>query len=271
MQRYNIFSEFANIWQYSSVGWLLLFTAFFLLGYVAKCGCLGLLGTLFEKYLLESVGGSEKKLLICSGIYINTKIDMENKIQELTEKLLKEGVEKGNAEAEKIIAAANEKAAQIVADAKAQAAEIEATAKKNTQGMEENMKSEIKMYAAQALNALKSEVANVVGNQVVKEATAEVVGDKDFMNEFMLKLAEKWGAQEDIVISTADAKSLKALFAKKAKALLDKGVKIEEVNGQKTLFTVQPADGSYKVNFGEAEFETYFKNFLRPQLVDMIF
>lgn len=196
---------------------------------------------------------------------------MENKIQELTEKLLKDGVEKGNAEAEKIIAAANEKAAQITAEAKAQAAEIEAAAKKTTQGMEENMKSEVKMYAAQALNALKSEVADVVGDKVVKEAAADIAGNKDFMNEFMLKLAEKWGAGEDIVISTADAQSLKALFAKKAKALLDKGVKIEQVNGQKTLFTVAPADGSYKVNFGEAEFVEYFKNFLRPQLVEMIF
>lgn len=196
---------------------------------------------------------------------------MENKIQELTEKLLRDGVEKGNAEAEKIIAAANERAAQIIADAQAKAEEIEQVAKKNTQGMEENMKSEIKMYANQALNALKSEVANVVGDKVVKEATAEITGNKDFMNEFILKLAEKWGANEDIVISTEDAKSLKALFAKKAKALLDKGVAINEVNGQKTLFTVQPADGSYKVNFGEAEFEEYFKNFLRPQLVEMIF
>ena len=79
---------------------------------------------------------------------------MENKIQELTEKLLRDGVEKGNAEAEKIIAAANEKAAQIIADAQAKAEEIEQVAKKNTQGMEENMKSEIKMYANQALNAL---------------------------------------------------------------------------------------------------------------------
>ena len=196
---------------------------------------------------------------------------MENKIQELTEKLLKDGVERGNAEAEKIIAEANEKAAKIIADAKAQAEEIEAAAKKNAQGMEENMKSEVKMYAAQALNALKSEVADVVGDKVVKEAAADVAGDKDFMNEFMLKLAEKWGAQEDIVISTEDAGSLKALFAKKAQALLDKGVKIEEVNGKKTLFTVAPADGSYRVNFGEAEFEEYFKNFLRPQLVEMIF
>jgi V/A-type H+-transporting ATPase subunit E len=196
---------------------------------------------------------------------------MENKIQELTEKLLKDGVEKGNAEAEKIIAQANEKAAQIIADAKAQAEEIEATAKKNTQGMEENMKSEVKMYAMQAINALKSEVADVVGDKIVKEAAADMAGNKDFMNEFMLKRAEKWGAGEDIVISTADAQSLKALFAKKAKALLDKGVKIEQVNGQKTLFTVAPADGSYKVNFGEAEFVEYFKNFLRPQLVEMIF
>ena len=196
---------------------------------------------------------------------------MENKSQELTEKLLKDGVEKGNAEAEKIIAAANEKAAQIVADAKAQAEEIAAAARKNTQSMEENMKSEIKMYAAQALNALKSEIANVVGDKVVKESTADITGNKDFMNEFVLKLAEKWGAQEDIIISTKDAAGLKALFAKKAKALLDKGVTIEEVNGKKTLFTIQPADGAYKVNFGEAEFEEYFKNFLRPQLVEMIF
>lgn len=196
---------------------------------------------------------------------------MENRIQELTEKLLKDGVEKGNAEAEKIIAAANEKAAQIIADAKAKAEEIEQAAKKQALSTEENTKSEIKMYAAQALNALKSEIANVVGDKVVKEATAEVAGNKEFMNEFILKLAEKWGANEELVISTSDAESLKALFAKKAKALLDKGVKIEQVNGQKTLFTVQPADGSYKVNFGEAEFDEYFKNFLRPQLVEMIF
>lgn len=198
-------------------------------------------------------------------------LNMGNKIQELTEKLLKDGVEKGNAEAEKIIAAANEKAAQIIADAKAQAAEMELAAQKNAKGMEENMKSEIKMYAAQALNALKSEVANAVCDKVVKEATAEVTGNQDFMNEFILKLAEKWDAGEELVISAADATSLKALFAKKAKALLDKGLKIEQVNGQKTLFTIQPADGSYKVNFGEAEFEAYFKNFLRPQLVEMIF
>ncbi len=193
------------------------------------------------------------------------------KIQELTQKLLSEGVEKGNAEAEKIIASANEKAAQIIAEAQAKAEEMEAAAKKAAAGIEANTKNEIKMYAAQAVNALKGEIANVVCDKTVKEAVSEAVGNKDFMNEFMLKMAEKWGAGEEMVISTADAEGLKSFFAKKAKALLDKGVTIKQVNGQKALFAVEPKDGAYKVNFGEAEFEEYFKNFLRPQLVQMIF
>ena len=60
-------------------------------------------------------------------------------------------------------------------------------------------------------------------------------------------------------------------FMKNAKDLLDKGVKIEGVKGSKVLFSISPADGSYKVNFGEEEFENYFKDFLRPQLVQMLF
>lgn len=196
---------------------------------------------------------------------------MENKIQALTEKLLNEGVDRGNAEAAKIIAEAEQKAQQIIADAEQKALEIAQQAKKDAQSMEQNTKSEIKMYAAQALSALKSEVTNVVGDKIVSEATAELTADKNFLCEFMFRLAEKWGAQEDIIITTSDAASLKAVFAKKAANLLAKGVSIVEVNGKKADFTIQPADGSYKVKFGEAEFEEYFKNFLRPQLVDMIF
>ena len=196
---------------------------------------------------------------------------MESKIQELTHKLLNEGVEKGKIEAEKIIAAAKDESAKIVANAKTEAADIEAAAKKNADTIKDNTVAELKMYSAQALSALKTEVTNVLTNATVEEVVKKVVADKDFMNQFILKLAEKWGSQQDIVITAEDADSLKAVFAKQAKALLDKSVKIEGVHGQKALFTVQPADGSYKVNFGEAEFEDYFKSFLRPQLVDMLF
>lgn len=193
------------------------------------------------------------------------------KIQELTEKIYREGVEKGQAEAARLIDEAKEQAAKIVAEAHEQAAAIEASARKKADETAENTKSELKLYTGQTVNALKSEIANILTDKVVSESVAELVADKNFLGQFAVALASKWAENEPVVISTSEAESLKAYFASKAATLLDKGVTIEQVNGKQTLFSIAPADGSYQVNFGKEEFETYFKNFLRPQLVDMLF
>ena len=156
-------------------------------------------------------------------------------------------------------------------DAKKQAESILAEAKKTADELNENTKSELKLFAGQAVNALKTEVANLLTNQTVEETVKGFTADKEFLYKFILALAEKWSANEPIEISVKDADSLKKYFTAKAKALLDKGVTINQVNGMKMLFSISPADGSYKVNFGEEEFENYFKEFLRPQLVKMLF
>ena len=193
------------------------------------------------------------------------------KIQELTDKIRREGVEKGQEEAAQIIAQAKEQAAKIVADAKVQAEAIAAQAKKAAAELDQNTKSELKLYMGQAINALKSEITNIISDKVVAESVKKLTDDKDFLGKFTVALATEWAKQGDIVISSADAEGLKTYFAREAKALLDKGVKIEKVNGRQTLFTVEPADGSYRVDFGKEELESYFKNFLRPELVDMLF
>ena len=196
---------------------------------------------------------------------------MENKIQELTDKIYREGVEKGNVEAQKLIEKAQLEAQKIIDDARKEADSILVNACKEAEETAENTKSELKLFAGQAVNALKSEIATLVTNQIVNADVKAFVSNKDFLHAFIVSLASKWCENEPIVIGAADAESLKKYFAAKAKALLDKGVKIEQVNGVKTLFTVAPADGSYKVNFGEEEFMNYFKEFLRPQLVEMLF
>ena len=183
---------------------------------------------------------------------------MENKIQELTDKIYREGVEKGNTEAQKLIANAQDEAKKIVEDARKEAEAIVAASRKSADELAENTKSELKLFAGQAVNALKSEIATLVTDKIVNADVKAFAADKDYLNAFIVALASKWSVNEPIVISTADAEGLKKYFATQAKALLDKGVKIEQVNGNKTLFTVSPADGSYKV-------------FLRPQLVEMLF
>lgn len=196
---------------------------------------------------------------------------MSNKIQELTDIIYNEGVVKGQAEAERVLAEAMAEAEKILSNAQAQADAIIEAAKKNAAEVSDNTTKELKLYASQALNALKSEVASVITDTIVKNEVSGFTGDKDYLNQFILQLAAKWAENEEIVISVADADSLKGYFMAKAKDMLDKGVKINQVNGLDTLFTISPADGSYKMNFGQEEFENYFKAFLRPQIVETLF
>ncbi|MBR4433191.1 MAG: hypothetical protein IKS80_01635 [Bacteroidaceae bacterium] len=195
---------------------------------------------------------------------------MEKNIQELTEKMFRDGVEKGQQEAQRIVEEARRQAESIVTEANREAETSKLAAKKAADELNAHTQAELRLFAGQAMNALKSEVATLVTDGVVKEAVKGITGDKEVMGKFIVAMAQQFG-DKGAVISTSDAATLKAYFAAHAKALLDKGVTINEVNGQKALFSIAPADGSYKMNFGEEEFENFFKSFLRPQLVEMLF
>jgi len=209
-------------------------------------------------------------LLLCGNLNYNAII-MNSKIQELTDLIYNEGVAKGQDQADKLVEEAKARAAQIVADAKKESEQIIAAAKKNATECAENTQKELKLYASQALSALKSQIADVVTDKIVSRSVEDFTSDKDQFFKFLMKMAEGWSEKESLVISTADADSLKNFFLKNAKQLLDKGVEIRQVNGMKTAVSISPADGSYKVDFGPGEFENYFKSFLRPQLVETLF
>ncbi len=196
---------------------------------------------------------------------------MNNKIQELTDIIYNEGVAKGQAQADQIIAQANDQAAKIVADAQKKADSLLAAARKEAADNAENVQKELRLHAAQAVEALKSEIATVVTDKIVQDSVKGFTADQKSFNEFMLRIAQEWGKNQQIEIKAQDADALTRYFTANAKALLDKGVKITQVNGQPAEFSIQPADGSYKVNFGTDEFMNWFKSMLRPQLAQTLF
>ena len=83
---------------------------------------------------------------------------MDSKIQELTDKLLNEGVEKGKEKAQEIISQAKEQAEKIINEAKQQAEDIKAEADKDAKALDHNTKAELKMFCGQAVSALKTEI-----------------------------------------------------------------------------------------------------------------
>lgn len=192
-------------------------------------------------------------------------------LQELTDKIYAEGVEKGKAQAAAIVEQAQKEADGIRAEAKKQAAEYTAEAERKIAELDKNTRAELKLFAQQSVNAVKTEVANLLTDKLATDSVKAATADPKFMQKIITDLAAKLAQNGEVVIETKDAEALRKYFAANAKTLLDKGVEIKEVKGIKTDFTISPKNGGYKLAFGDDEFIAYFKEFLRPQLIELLF
>ncbi len=194
-----------------------------------------------------------------------------NTLQELTDKIYAEGVEKGKEKAEAIVAEAEAKAADIVAQAEKKADQIVARAEKKAQELDKNTRSELRLFAEQSVNAVKTEVTNLLTDKIASDSVKAATADAKFMQKLIADLAQQLAKGGEVLIETKDAEALKKYFAANCKELLNKGVEIREVKGIKTAFTISPKEGGYKLAFGDDEFIAYFKEFLRPQLIELLF
>ena len=194
-----------------------------------------------------------------------------DKIQELTSKLYTEGVEKGREEAERIIAEARAKEEKMLKEAKANADQLIAAAQKEQAELKKHTEAELKLYASQSLEALKTEIINLLTDKLATMNVQTAMEDKRFMQKLISEMLANWSKNETLTVGVAHPEELESYIASNMKHLLEKGVRIESVNGIKTGFILSPADGTYKVRFGEEEFIDYFKEYLRPLIRQLLF
>lgn len=196
---------------------------------------------------------------------------MDSKIQKLTEKIYNEGVQKGHEAASQILAEAQARAAEIEADARRQADDMIRSAERHSQELRQNTQSELKLYANQMVESVKSTLLDKLNGEIASTSVHAAMADPTFMQQVILELVKGFDLSRGVVIETAQASELKAYFASTAKAILEQGLEIKSVAGKPTDFVVKPADGAFKIQIGEAEFVELFKSFLRPQLGEMLF
>ncbi|MDA3930298.1 MAG: V-type ATP synthase subunit E [Prolixibacteraceae bacterium] len=198
---------------------------------------------------------------------------MDQKLKELTEKLFNEGVSKGNEQANQIIADANQKSDEIIANAEAKAKTIVAEAEKKAADLDKNTKSELQLASGQMVNALEQEITNLVNGKIVTSTIKNATNDTAFIQQLILAAVTNWAKKQDllVVVSPANKKEVESYFASQAKNLLDKGLTIKSANNIKAGFQVGPADGSYKVSFTQSDFIEFFKEFISPKVVELLF
>ena len=201
---------------------------------------------------------------------------MENtKLQQLTDKLYQEGLEKGRAEAESLVAEAEARAAKIVAEAEARAAKIAADAERKAEDVEKNAMTEIALAGKQAVAKIKSEIETLIVAKVTAEGIKSTNLDPAFIKDMLLAVAANWnnGAKADLKALLPEAKKaeLGAAFDSAAKALLAEGVEVGFSNDVKSGFKVGEKNGGYYISFSDESFEALLGGYLREKAAELLF
>jgi V/A-type H+-transporting ATPase subunit E len=202
---------------------------------------------------------------------------MQNKLQELTEKIYKEGLSKGTEEANQILSKAKDDAARIVADAKKEAEQIVSLARKEADDYKKNVETETSISVRQVFSGLKLDVAKLIESEVLKAPVVDALKDADFLKKIIEAAILNWNRVEsenvslNLLVPEELQKSMNEHFSAKALAKLNVGLKVIADSNISYGFKIGPQDNSYIVNFTDNDFEALFSEFARPRIVKMLF
>lgn len=200
---------------------------------------------------------------------------MDSKIQQLTETIYNEGVEKAREEADAILKQANEEAEQIKKDAQKEANRIVEEANEKSEELKKQVDSEIKMTTNQAVSAMKQEITTLVTMKVIQPSVKELFSDTEYLKTLISEVVKGWIEKENfdltVIMPESNRKQLEKYFQNNLADELNKGLKVTFTKNMKSGFKIGPSDGSYIISFTDDDFTNFLKSYLRPKTSQLLF
>ncbi len=198
---------------------------------------------------------------------------MDVQLQELIDKIKKDGVATAEAEAAKKIAEAEKKAESIVADAQAKASEIIKNAKAETERMQKASDEAIVQAGRNMLLSFKdSLVAELDGLIQAETAKAET---KDVLAKLIPETVKAWAKNSEaselsVLLGEKDLKALESSLTAELKSEISKGL---EIKLDKTLtagFRIGVKNGAAFYDYSAESLAEMFASYLNPKVAALM-
>ena len=200
---------------------------------------------------------------------------MQNKLQELTDKLYNEGLSKGKQEGEELLAKAKMQAEEMVSKAQAEAAQIVAAAQKQADEIKTKVASDIKMASTQSLAATKKDIETLIVGKMTDEPVKKALSSADFVKELISAVAEKFTTDGPIdlalILPETLKKELEPFVQNELAKTLKAGVTASFSKKVSGGFQIGPKDGGWFVSFTEETFNELISEYLRPATNKILF
>ncbi len=198
---------------------------------------------------------------------------MDIQLQELVDKIKKDGVDAASAEAEKIIKEANDKAKAIVADAQGQADTLIRNGKEEAEREKKAAEDSIKQAARNLLisfrEGIEAQLSAVIRAETDKAIDASVL--QAALPDMLKAWAEEKGDGGLEVLLPADKLSgVQSFLLSELKGKVAGGIEISAGEGIEGGFRIAEKDGSAYYDFSAEAVADLFSSYLAPKVAGIM-
>ncbi|MCA1950154.1 MAG: V-type ATP synthase subunit E [Treponema sp.] len=197
---------------------------------------------------------------------------MDIQLQELIDKIKKDGVESASVQAEKIIQDAQSEARKILEAAKKEADTIVAAAKRDAERSEKAGIAAIEQASRNLLLSFQSEIQKLLDAVVRREVSASF--DDEALKTALPQIIIEWARKDKddlaVLLQADTLAKLEGYFAKKLSAELAKGVELKSDRNLAAGFRIASKDGSAYYDFSAEAVAELMSAYLNPRLAELI-
>jgi len=196
---------------------------------------------------------------------------MDIRLQELLDKIRKDGIEAAEADAAKLQAEAEEKRKALLSDAEKEAKALIEKAKADAARFEEAGKAALEQASRNLIISFRTEVASVLA-AIVQTDTAKAFSGQVLEAAIPAVLAawkDKGTDDLSVLLPPAELEKLEGSLKKKLEAELKKGVELKPFPGIKAGFRIAEKDGSAYYDFSADAFAEMLSQYLNSRLAQI--
>ncbi len=197
---------------------------------------------------------------------------MDIQLQELIDKIKKDGIESASGEANKMISQANAEAKRIVDAAQKEVASIIERGKAEADKFEKAGIAAVEQASRNLVLAFKDEIQALLDKITVQSVSSSL--NEDALKGLIPELIKNWGTKGTdnfaVLLSEADCKKLESYFTDKLAGELKKGLELKSDKNLAFGFRIAAKDGSAYYDFSAESVAELMSSYLNPRLQEIL-
>ncbi|MDR0487312.1 MAG: V-type ATP synthase subunit E [Treponema sp.] len=197
---------------------------------------------------------------------------MDIQVQELIDKIKKDGIETASKESARVKAEAETEARQIVEAARKEAGDIIARGKQDAERSEKAGIAALEQASRNLVLAFKEEIQALLDKLITEYISSQY--DEGVLKAVLPELLKAWAAKGEndlaVILSEGDLSRLKGFFGEKLTGELKKGVELKSNRRLASGFHISNREGSVYYDFSAESVAGLLSAYLNPRLAEIL-